>query len=138
MFKRIVFNQFYDLTRQGKDPMKARVGAVMLLSVLIILPLFILFFLNLDWISSNFRGVGGSGLSGKTVGKLLGAAILGLVFGIIFLVLGSKSRFERYWAEFSQLSDEQKRAESKKGISYFLVPFFLMLALVLYMAFQSV
>lgn len=135
MFKRIVFNQFHDLIRQGKDPMKARLNALMLVSVLVLLPLFILFFLNLDWMGSHFRGVAHSGLNPRFLGKLLGAVLLLLVFGILFLLLGGKPRFTRYLQEFYALDEEQRRQESKRGSLYFLVPFFVMLGLVLYLAY---
>lgn len=135
MFKRIVFNQFHDLIRQGKEPMKARVNALMLVSVLVLLPLFVLFFLNIDWLATQFPGASQSGLPARLLGKLLGALLLLVVFGILFLVLGSKARFERYLGEFYALDEQQRQSESKKGSLYFLLPFFVMLGLVLYLAY---
>lgn len=135
MFKRIVFNQFHDLIRQGKDPMKARTNALMLVSVLLLLPLFILFFLNVDWLASHFSDMAQSGISSRFLGKVLGVLLLVSVFGILYLVLGGKPRFERYLAEFYALDEQQRQSESKKGSLYFLIPFFVMLGLVLYLAY---
>lgn len=135
MFKRIVFNQFHDLIRQGKDPMRARTNALVLVSVLVLLPLFILFFLNLDWLASHFRGASQSGLGARFLGKILGAVLLASVFGVLFLLLGGKARFERYLSEFYDLDEQQRQSESRKGSLYFLVPFFVMLGLVLYLAY---
>ena len=135
MFKRIVFNQFHDLIRQGKDPMKARVNALILVSVLVLLPLFIVFFLNLDWLASHFSGTSDVGFAPRFLGKLLGALLLVAVFGILFLFLGGKARFERYLAEFYAMDEQLQKRESKRGSLYFLVPFFVMLALVLYLAY---
>ena len=135
MFKRIVFNQFHDLIRQGKDPMKARTNALMLVSVLVLLPLCIFFFLNVDWLASHFSGVSKSGMPPRFLGKVLGAAVLAAVFGILYLALGSKARFERYLAEFYALDEQQRQSESKKGSLYFLIPFFVRLGSVLYLAY---
>lgn len=135
MFKRIVFNQFHDLIRQGKDPMKARVNVLLLVAVLVMLPLIILFFLNIDWLSVHVRCVSGLGIPGRLLGKLLGLSVLASVLGMLFLLLGKKARFQTYLNEFYTLNEQQRQQESKRGLLYFLVPFFMMLALVLYLAY---
>lgn len=137
MFKRIVFNQFYDLSRQGKDPMKARVNSVLLLSVLLILPLLILFFFYIDVCVTTFGLFSGMSLGGRPVGNVLGLVLLCAVFGCLYAVMGNKARFGRYWNEFQELGNDEKRMESRKGMYYFMVPFFLMLALILYLAFKG-
>ena len=115
MLKRIVFNQFHDLVRRGKSPMYARINAVLLLSVLIILPLLVVFFLNSYRFSDRFAGLTASGLSPRFAGWLAGIALLGSIFGIIYLLCGRRSRIERYWEEYLRLDESQRRTEARKG-----------------------
>lgn len=126
MFKRIVFYQFYDFTRLGKDPRKARISLALLGSALTLLPLFTLFFLGHDWISTHFY---------CRYGLLAAGLLLSAAFASLFLFYGNKTRFERYLAEFGRLDEKQKREEAQKGGWYFLVPFFFLMALVLYLAY---
>lgn len=119
MFKRIVFNQFNSLLKQGKDPMGARIGSLMMLSVLIILLGFILLFINRQSLGSPSA----IGLAPRTLGRLGGLLVLALVFGFLFLVLGRKARFERYLKEFEALDEYDRASMSQSGFWIFFVPF---------------
>lgn len=119
MFKRIVFNQFNSLLKQGKDPMGARVGSLMMLSVLIILLGVILLFINRD----SLGNPSAIGAAPRTLGRLGGILALALVFGFLFLVLGRKARFERYLKEFQELDEYDRASMSQSGFWIFFVPF---------------
>ena len=51
---------------------------------------------------------------------------------------GRRSRIERYWEEYLRLDESQRRTEARKGSLYFLVPFFVIMALVLCLAYLDV
>lgn len=134
MFKRIVFNQFYDLQKNGKDPLKARLNVLLIVSILIGLFVLLFFLLANSWFS--FPRLRTYGLSGKSIGKMIGLLFLGVVFALFYLGLG-KNLIARYWAEFEQLDEQTQEAESKKGARYFLIPFFILLMSILILGISS-
>lgn len=135
MFRSFVFSQFYDLRKNGKDPLKARTHVILLVSVMIGLATFLIWMLavkfNLLDMPTKSRGY-----SGRFIGKVIGLVFLGVVFGLSYLGLGKKM-IERYWIEFQGLDETTQEAESKKGTRLFVISFFSLLAAVVIMAITS-
>lgn len=118
MFKRIVFNQFHN----GKDRDRARIGSLMMVALLFFMAGLVLLLLNVSALGS----ASGTGLGARTLGRLGGALALGLIYAVVFVVLGSKTRFERYWQEYEALDEYDREALSRSGFWIFTVPLVLL------------
>lgn len=125
MFKRILFSQFYDLKKHGKDPLKARTGALLLMAILLALLLVDSYLLYIQVYSESLPVIR-TAFSGKLIGKLVGLVFVGIVVGLSYLGLGKK-KVEKYWKEFEQLDEYTQQEEHKKGLVLFIVPLFILL-----------
>jgi len=130
-------SQYYEIHQKGKDGNKGRMNGNLFLSALIILLLFalILFAINFvpgynESITKIIESIFGNA-SGKTIGKILGIASLGIIYLVINNTIGNKQNFNKRVEKFMQYPDEVK----KKANAKLLVPFFVLLAIVVILTF---
>jgi hypothetical protein len=130
-------SQFYEIHQKGRDGNKGRMNGNLLLSALIILLLFALILVAINFvpgfnesITNTTESIFGNA-SGKTIGKILGIAALGLIYLVINFTIGNQQNFNKRVEKFMQYPDEIK----KKANAKLLIPFFVLLAIVLMLAF---
>jgi cbb3-type cytochrome oxidase subunit 3 len=132
-------SQYYEIHKQGKDGNKGRLNANLFLSALLVLAIIAAIFFCVrfvpgfnDSFTKSIRNVFGAS-SGKAIGKLLALPVFFILYFILAFTVGNKSNFQKHSENFMQLPDEQK----KKANARLLIPFFILLAVVMYFAFSS-
>jgi len=125
-------SQYYELQQKGRDGNKAKLGANLFLSALIILGLFAVIMICVKFVpdfndkfTRSLRNIFGY-TSGKNIGKLLAIPLIALIYFIIGKTTGSQHNFKSKVETFMQLPDEVK----KKANAKLFIPFFILLAIV--------
>ncbi|HMT73919.1 MAG TPA: hypothetical protein PKA77_07620 [Chitinophagaceae bacterium] len=133
-------SQYYELQQKGKDGNKARLNGNLVLAAFIILFLFTLLLLLVNFVPGfeknswkAIRNIFGSGFSGRTIGRLVALPLMVVIYLICAFTVGSKKNFDAYAQKFVQYPDEVK----KKAPIKMLLPFLLVLLVFLVMAFRK-
>ncbi len=127
-------SQYYELKQNGRNPAKARLNGTLLTAVILLLAVVVLFKLSGKLFPRHIQGNSLLlNLSGKTIGKIAGMAALLLVYGILSVTIGSKSRYQKMITHWEQLPDEVLKATIKKSLILFVVVFVSFLIAVLFM-----
>ena len=133
MFKSIVFSQFHEFKKQGKDPLKARSLAILMVFILLVLLMLFLFLLLKDISTIPDFGMEGGKKRSKAAGRVVGLGILGIAYLLTYLGLG-ENLMKRYLIDFEQMDTGKQHSESKKGLRYFVISLFTLLALIVGLA----
>jgi amino acid transporter len=133
MFKSIVFSQFYEIKKQGKDPLRARPLAILMVFILLALLMLFIFLLVKDVSALSDFGMQGGKTRSKAVGRVVGLIILVVVYALTYLGLG-ENLIKRYLIDFEKLDAATQSSESKKGLRNFAISLFTLLALIIGLA----
>ena len=132
-------SQYYEIHKQGKDGNKGRLNANLFLAALIILAIIALLMIGINFLpdfnenlTRSVRNVFGSS-SGKSIGKLLALPVFIIIYLVINNTIGSKSNFQMKADSFMQYPDEIK----KKANTKLFIPFFVLLGIVVVLAFTK-
>lgn len=131
-------SQFYEISQRGGDGKKGRTNGNMFLAVFIILVVVDILMLGIlsDAVFKNeftaviHRWFGE--MTGKSIGKLLGLVLFGIIYFIIIKTIGTEKNYNRIIDNFMQYPDEIKKKANKK----ILIPFFILLVILLIGAFS--
>ena len=135
-FEALYGSQYYEIQQKGRDGNKGRLNANAFLTAFIILIvitvcMFCIRFVpgfndKLSGEGSTFTGVA----SGKSIGKLLAIPLFAAIYLLISNTVGSAANFKKHVDGFMQLPDDVKQKANRK----LLAPFFILLAVVLFLA----
>jgi cbb3-type cytochrome oxidase subunit 3 len=132
-------SQYYEIHKQGKDGNKGRLNANLFLAAILVLAIIAAILICVKFVpgfneslTKSIRNVF-DGSSGKAIGKLLALPVFFILYFILSFTVGNKNNFKRHAENFMQLPDEQK----KKANARLLIPFFILLAIVMFFAFSS-
>lgn len=120
VFQSLYCNQYAELVKTGRDENKARTNGLLLSAVCItlnILTLFYLLFVSNDVVSNwieNFT----IGLDGKSMGKLLGVVVIGIVWLILRYTIGTEMYFKNAIEQYNASGEVDKKSINKKAMIY--------------------
>lgn len=131
----IFFSQYYELKKSGKDPQKGRLNGMLLSAVVIMLNLGSIIILLFKYapqssvirsLKNIFSGYDGSG---KAMGKLIGAILLAIIGGILWLTIGSEKSYNIIAEKYLQYPEVVQAKTVKRSLYMFLISFALFLIL---------
>lgn len=132
-------SQYHELQTKGRNAAKGRLNGNVFLTALIILLFFDIIVSCIhfipgfnDKLNTSFHRWLGNG-SGKGMGKLLAIPLFAVIYFAIIKTTGTKSNYEKIVDNFMQYPDEQKNKATRKA----LIPFFILLAILLFGIFTS-
>ena len=132
-------SQYYEIQQKGKDGNKGRLNANLFLSALIILFIFAIIMICINFVpgfnetlTKNIRSIFGYS-SGRSIGKLLTIPLIAIIYFIVSKTVGNKENFKRKVEIFMQYPDEIK----KKANAKVLIPFFVFGVIVFGLAFYN-
>ena len=124
-------SQYNEIQQQEKDGNKGRLNGNLFLSAIVIL-FFVVIIIAITWLpgfenslNNSIINVFGS-MSGRSAGKLLAIPLFVIIYFIINKTIGSEDNFKSKIVSFLQYFDKIK----KKANAIFLIPFFILLAIV--------
>ena len=136
-FEILYGSQFEEIKNMGKDGSKGRLNANLFLSVMIMM-LIIIVFMAADILSNSFSNeMSGiysrnfDGLSGRSLGKIIAIPFIGVTYLIVSRTVGDETNFKRYTENYTQYPEDVKKQSNRK----LLVPFFILLASIIGLAF---
>ena len=127
-FEIIYCSQYYELKKNGRDPMKGRLNgtilsAVMLMLVVAALVIVFTYFVPHNPISEFFRSTINRRGSGRSTGKFVGLLCTAALGFIVWLTIGSKKNYEQMIEGWQQLPDEVLKKTIKQSLFLFLASF---------------
>ena len=133
-------SQYYEIQQRGKDGNKGRINGNIFLAVFVFLILLIALLLCIKFIpgfnddlSNQIKSTFGYS-SGKSIIKFMAVALMAVVYLILSVTIGNKTNFQKHTEAFMAFPDEVK----KKATFKLLVPFFILLGVVVYLAISSI
>lgn len=117
----IYCSQYYEIKKNGKDPAKGRTNGTVLVAAMILLLLVSVIVVYNVYMPGNgmdrlFRG---TGISGRSMGKIIGLGGLAALYAILNFTVGSKSSYERMMRQWETMPDEELKATVKKALKIF-------------------
>ena len=132
-------SQYYEIQKQGKDGNKGRKNGNIFLSAFTIVVIFIIIMICIKFIpgfnesiTRSIRKIFGYS-SGRSIGKLLAIPLFAIIYFIIAFTIGNEKNFRKVSEAFMELPDKEK----KKANKIVLIPFFILLAMLLFLAISS-
>lgn len=132
-------SQYYEIHKQGKDGNKGRLNANLFLAAIIVLAIIALLMICISFVpgfneslTRSVRSVFGYS-SGKSIGKSLALPVFIIIYLVIKGTVGNQHNFQAKVDTFMQYPDEVK----KKANAKLLIPFFVLLGIVLVLAFSK-
>lgn len=133
-------SQYYEIHQKGRDGNKGRLNGNLVLSAFIILLLFTIILLMVNFVpgfeksSWKFiRNLFGNGFGGRSIGRLVAIPLLAVIYFVCAATVGSRKNFESLTRKFMQYPDEVKKKASMK----MLLPFLLLLMVFMAMLFMK-
>lgn len=132
-------SQYYEIHQRGGDGNKGRLNGNLFLSAFILLLIIATLMLCISFvpgfnesITESIRNVFGS-ISGRSIGKLLAIPAFAIIYFLVLKTVGSEANFKVKVDGFMQYPDEEK----KKANAKILLPFFILLGIVIVLAFTK-
>lgn len=133
-------SQYYEIHQKGRDGNKGRLNGNLVLSAFIILLLFTIILLMVNFVpgfeksSWKFiRNLFGNGFGGRSIGRLVTIPLLAAIYFICAATVGSRKNFTVLTQKFMQYPDDVKKKASMK----MLLPFLLVLMVFMAMLFMK-
>lgn len=138
-FEALYGSQYDELKQKGKDGNAARFNGNIFFAAFIIVILIVIILLGItlnqqfgDTLNDNLHNVFAS-LSGRSIGKLIALPILFLIYFIISKTIGSQQQFQKYVEGYTNCPQAEKDKANRK----ILIPFFILLAIMLFLAIKN-
>lgn len=129
VFEAIYCSQYYELKKTGRDPMKGRTNGTIFIAAIVMLVIIsvIVLIAHFSPGGSMSRFFRGTGLSGRSTGKILGLGGIAIIGAILHFTIGSKSSYQKMIARWEQLPDDVLKGSGKKALITFGVVFVIFL-----------
>lgn len=139
-FEALYGSQYYEIQQKGRDGNKGRLNGNLVLSAFIILLLFTVLLLMVNFVpgfeksSLKFiRNLFGKNTGGGTIGRLVAIPLLAAIYFICAATVGSKKNFTALTQKYMHYPDEVKKKANMK----MLLPFLLLLVVFMAMLFMK-
>lgn len=136
LIETIYCSQYYELKKSARDPLKGRLNGTLLSATILILAIISgCVILNKvlpgHFLSHFFSGAEETGLSGKSMGKVLGALALLIIGGLLNFTIGSKTNYEKKIMTWERMPEHELEGTIKTSLKIFGFTFGVFLLIIL-------